>query len=322
VPYLWFENLRKEWRTNMNINPIIPTTTKECMEQAQNYYSIGFVKAQFKSAGEIFFVINLGLELGLTPAQSIQNIAIIQNRATVWGDLMLALVHGSGLLEKHSETIEGDLEEGSAKCICLVKRKGFDEATFEFSTEDAKRAGLWKYGTKEQRFKRVPWAAYPLRMLKMRARTFALRDVFPDLLKGLTSREEAMDIPTENVKQVKKTKADKSRQKPTIDGKEIPQKKPTKADNEATTLKEIDPDDIIAIKYSELFGERYLLDSTGNIHLSSGVVYSKEEVEKTKTKTEEEKKEYHSNKLAKEEGNHNKYFMFMEDDGDLKGGTK
>jgi hypothetical protein len=32
-------------------------------------------------------------------------------------------------------------------------------------------------------------------MLMMRARTFAARDAFPDLLRGLTSAEEANDIP-------------------------------------------------------------------------------------------------------------------------------
>jgi hypothetical protein len=32
-------------------------------------------------------------------------------------------------------------------------------------------------------------------MLQMRARSFALRDAFPDVLKGLISVEEAMDIP-------------------------------------------------------------------------------------------------------------------------------
>lgn len=37
---------------------------------------------------------------------------------------------------------------------------------------------------------------YPRRMLQMRARSFALRDAFPDVLKGLITIEEAQDIPT------------------------------------------------------------------------------------------------------------------------------
>ncbi len=50
---------------------------------------------------------------------------------------------------------------------------------------DAKRAGLWT--------KAGPWQTYPRRMLQMRARSFALRDAFPDVLKGLISVEEALD---------------------------------------------------------------------------------------------------------------------------------
>jgi hypothetical protein len=50
---------------------------------------------------------------------------------------------------------------------------------------DAKRAGLWT--------KAGPWQTYPRRMLQMRARSFALRDAFPDVLKGLISVKEALD---------------------------------------------------------------------------------------------------------------------------------
>ncbi len=38
---------------------------------------------------------------------------------------------------------------------------------------------------------------YPKRMLQLRARGFALRDAFPDVLKGLVTAEEAQDYPTQ-----------------------------------------------------------------------------------------------------------------------------
>ena len=53
--------------------------------------------------------------------------------------------------------------------------------------DDAKRAGLLG--------KKGPWTEYPQRMLQMRARSWALRDGFADVLKGLSVREEAQDIP-------------------------------------------------------------------------------------------------------------------------------
>jgi hypothetical protein len=58
-----------------------------------------------------------------------------------------------------------------------------------FSVEDAKRAGLWG--------KQGPWTAYPKRMLSMRARGFAIRDCFADVLKGLITAEEAQDYPSD-----------------------------------------------------------------------------------------------------------------------------
>jgi hypothetical protein len=50
---------------------------------------------------------------------------------------------------------------------------------------EAKKAGLWG--------KQGPWTQYPRRMLQMRARGFALRDAFPDVLRGLVTAEEAAD---------------------------------------------------------------------------------------------------------------------------------
>ena len=56
----------------------------------------------------------------------------------------------------------------------------------EFSMQDAKQAGLTG--------KQGPWSQYPRRMLQMRARAFALRDVFADVLRGVHVAEEAQDI--------------------------------------------------------------------------------------------------------------------------------
>src|SRR5690606_39168844 len=42
-----------------------------------------------------------------------------------------------------------------------------------------------------------PWTQYPKRMRQMRARAFALRDVFPDVLRGMPIAEAVMDTPAE-----------------------------------------------------------------------------------------------------------------------------
>jgi hypothetical protein len=71
----------------------------------------------------------------------------------------------------------------------VAKRKGRTPVVFKFSVEEAKRALLWG--------KAGPWTAYPKRMMQMRARGFALRDAFADVLTGLITAEEAHDYPAE-----------------------------------------------------------------------------------------------------------------------------
>jgi hypothetical protein len=129
-----------------------------------------------------------GAELGLGPMQSLQCIAVINGRPTIWGDAALALVQSSAVCEFISEAVEGDGDQMVATCI--AKRRGYPApSAIKFSVADAKRAGLWG--------KSGPWTQYPKRMLQLRARGFALRDAFPDVLKGLVTAEEAQDYPTQ-----------------------------------------------------------------------------------------------------------------------------
>jgi len=133
--------------------------------------------------GNCLIAIQWGAELGLKPLQAMQNLAIINGRPSLWGDAVIALVRSSPLCEFIIETDDGHA------ATCRVKRRGEPEQSRSFSTDDAKMAGLTG--------KQGPWSQYPKRMRQMRARAFALRDVFPDVLRGLPIAEELMDAPTE-----------------------------------------------------------------------------------------------------------------------------
>lgn len=125
-----------------------------------------------------------GAELGLGPMQSLQCIAVINGRPSIWGDAALALVQSSTVCEFVVEQVDGDGDAMVA--TCEAKRRGYPRSTVvRFSVADAKKAGLWG--------KTGPWSQYPKRMLQLRARGFALRDAFPDVLKGLVTAEEAQD---------------------------------------------------------------------------------------------------------------------------------
>jgi len=133
----------------------------------------------------IMLAVQMGSELGLAPMQAIQNIAVINGRPAVWGDAMLALVKVHPEFEDIQETIEGSGDQRVA--VCRVKRRGQIPVVTRFSIDHAKQVGLLG--------KPGPWQQYLERMLQMRARGFALRDAFPDALKGLISAEEAYDSP-------------------------------------------------------------------------------------------------------------------------------
>ena len=133
--------------------------------------------------GNCLVAIQWGMELGLQPMQAMQSIAVINGRPSLWGDAMLALVKAHPAFEWIKEECDGNV------ATCTIKRRGEPEVVQSFSLEEAKRAGLTG--------KQGPWTQYPKRMLQMRARGFALRDAFPDAMRGVVSAEEARDTPTE-----------------------------------------------------------------------------------------------------------------------------
>jgi hypothetical protein len=167
-----------------------PATMGEAMEFSKMLSESSMVPRAYQGKPQdIMVCVQWGYELGLAPMQALQNIAVINGKPSVYGDAMAALVQASPVCEGIDEHIEGDGTTNPV-AICVAKRKGRNPVIAKFSVEDAKRAGLWG--------KQGPWTQYPKRMLQMRARGFALRDAFPDVLKGLISAEEAEDYPTEN----------------------------------------------------------------------------------------------------------------------------
>ena len=176
----------------------VPRDVNEAYSVAQQLANSGMVPKTYQGKPDsVIVAIQMGAELGLTPMASLSSIAVINGTPAIWGDGLLALVLDSGLLEDIDEEVKG--EGDSLVATCTVYRKGMKkEKVRSFSVADAKAANLWT--------KAGPWKQYPKRMLQMRARAFALRDVFPDVLKGLKIREEVEDY--SNPKQESRQNAD------------------------------------------------------------------------------------------------------------------
>lgn len=161
-----------------------PQNMTEAMNMARMLAGSQMVPKNYQGKPEDVLVsMMMGVELGLNPIQSLQNIAVINGRPSIYGDALLALVQSHPAFGGHEESF--DVQTMTA--TCTVWRKGEEKRhTQRFSQADAERAGLWA--------KAGPWKHYPRRMLMWRARGYALRDKFADALGGLVTAEEAGDI--------------------------------------------------------------------------------------------------------------------------------
>lgn len=164
---------------------IVPVDFDGAYRIAKVVHAAGMAPASLDSLEKVMVAILHGLEVGLTPMNALQSIAVINGRPTIWGDGAVGLIRASGLLEYMKEYyVNEDTQE--MKAVCEVKRKGESKPVVtDFSMADARKANLL--------IKTGAWQTYPKRMLKMRAR-WALRDTFSDVLKGLRLREEEEDL--------------------------------------------------------------------------------------------------------------------------------
>ena len=143
---------------------------------------------------DIILAVQFGAEVGLRPLQALWNIATINGKPSIYGDAMLALCKTHPAYVSIEETLNGIGDKMEARCVVI--RRGEPPFISTFSVEDAKTAKLWnKKGYNGQD---TPWITNPKRMLQFRARGFALRDAFPDKLRGLISAEEASDYPVQS----------------------------------------------------------------------------------------------------------------------------
>ncbi len=162
-------------------------TFADAMKFGETVANSEFAPKDFRGKpASCMLAIQAGAEIGLAPLQALQSIAVVNGRPAVFGDAALAVAKASPVCEYVTESVDGDGEQMVA--TCTAKRRGYPQPTVvKFTVADAKKAGLWG--------KAGPWTQYPKRMLQMRARGFALRDAFPDVLKGLVTAEEAQDYP-------------------------------------------------------------------------------------------------------------------------------
>ena len=163
---------------------LTPSNMEQAMRIAEMLAKSTLVpKAYQGQPANVLVAMAYGDSFGMQPLQAMQSVAVVNGMPGLYGDGLLAVCKSSPEWEWMQETIEGET------ATCTAKRRGEPEVTATFSVADAKRAQLWG--------KQGPWTQYPQRMLAMRARSFALRNLYADILRGMRSAEELADVPAE-----------------------------------------------------------------------------------------------------------------------------
>jgi hypothetical protein len=189
------------------IMPIIPRDIEEAQRYANGLIVANQVPDAFRIDGKKQNAVNVPLvlmgvlksmEIGLPPQTGLEVLLPLNGRFTVWGDGVMGLIQQSGQVKNYTErsvgpgfdvnkTPMGDWPDDFGFEV-RIWRVGQEEPYIgRFTVGDAKRQNLWMNTYKK------PWIQSPLRMLKIRARSFAARDGFADCLMGLAIKEEVED---------------------------------------------------------------------------------------------------------------------------------
>ncbi|NTJ46855.1 hypothetical protein G6K93_07485 [Agrobacterium rhizogenes] len=220
-----------------SVNAIIPQSIEEMWRVSKMVVVGGLAPKALigKKTGEeaissVAIAIMAGAELGLPPMVALRSFTVIGGRPALFGDGIINVVRRSrkaahintGYMENASK--EAMLELGvpqwkvdTLKSVedrsfgwCKAKRSDTGEEKTEiFSITDAKRAALWddRKTVKKQDWNtkawtdvpnEAPWFRYPQRMCAWRAAGYNLRELFADVLGGITDEFEAREIAGED----------------------------------------------------------------------------------------------------------------------------
>lgn len=149
---------------------------RDMFSQAQSLIKSGFLPPQLKTPEQVVAVVAAGRELGIGPMQSIRNIDVIRQQVTIKPRLMLAMAYQKNLIENAKFVTD------ASKAVFQVKRRGMDWHTETFTLAKAKKLGL---------VNKDNWIKQPETMLLWRAISAGMNLIFPDVVCGMGTPDEA-----------------------------------------------------------------------------------------------------------------------------------
>lgn len=169
---MWFDSARFEhgWRV------------------AQMLASSDFVPKEFRGKPENCLIgMAMANRFDMDPMMVLQNVYVIHGQPTLKSSFAIGLANSSGLLDGSLRFVPNG--EGADLLVTCFGRLASTGAEFGVgvSLAQAVKAGWTKNSE--------PWAAIPQQMLSYRSAMFWIRLYAPEILTGLSSVEEAQDVP-------------------------------------------------------------------------------------------------------------------------------
>lgn len=121
------------------------------------------------SPTDILIIVAYGKELGLSPFEALTNIYVVDAKPSLSARLMRAIVQRR--FPKAYFKVTEMSDKRGAMLVGQTKDMAFE---YEFTQEEAKKAGLWGHP------KKPVWSKYPKNMLLNRAMSTGIRFEFPD----------------------------------------------------------------------------------------------------------------------------------------------
>lgn len=192
-----------------NVSAVVPQSVEEMWRVSKMVVLGGLApkalvgrKVGEEATSAVAIAVMAGAELGLPPMVSLRSFTVIGGRPALYGDGLINVVRRS----RKAAFVKTGYDVARQVGWCEAKRSDTGEAKREeFSVDDAKRAGLWddrptvkKQDWETKTWKDVPndapWFRYPQRMMAWRAAGYCLRELFADVLGGITDEYEAREI--------------------------------------------------------------------------------------------------------------------------------
>lgn len=185
-------NLPAVQQPGKSMIPFSPQNLNEAMTISTQLAKSDLCPKSFGQRPEnVLAAIMMGHELGFGVMQSLSNIAVVNGRASVWGEAVTALILDSGVCEYLLDEVTGS---GKDLAVTIkTKRKGMPEYTFTYTWADAEKAGLTGKDTYQK---------YGKDMLYWKGLGRVGKRVYADVLKGIAIREIAEELEPEFVGRV------------------------------------------------------------------------------------------------------------------------